>query len=389
MKLAFYYHIPLRNKNGQLYAPSYLGIFLEELAKNVSELLVVFHAASGKDVEEADYAIKGTNIKGLDLGPKTAAWHRSFFPGLTLKNKLKEVELCDAFLIRSPSPLASAFQKHIKHPQRFFMIVGDYAEGAKQLGSKGLKNRLLQLYFNATDKQFKKQFPSTSLFVNSPQLYEQYKHNAKSIQLIKTTTLTASDFYKRENHELQTPIQLLYTGRIEITKGLKELVDATYTLIKQGKAVHLNIVGWENNPQKPFEQELLEKARQLGIEQHITFHGKKQVGEELNSYYRNADIYVLPSYHEGFPRTIWEAMANSLPVIATKVGGIPFYLTNNEHALLIPAKSSEAIVQAVKQLVNDPNLCRQLVQNGYDLVQENALERQTFLMVEAMKDQMK
>ena len=305
MKLGFYYHIPLRNKNGQLFAPSYLGIFLEELAKNVSELVVVYHAASGKDLEEADFEIKGTNIKGLDLGPKTAAWHRSFFPSSTLKNKLKEVELCDAFLIRSPSPLAAAFKKYLNPPQCFFMIVGDYAEGAKQLGSKGLKNQLLQWYFNATDKQFKKHFPSTSLFVNSPQLFEQYKHSAKSIQLIKTTTLTSNDFYKRENHELHSPIQLLYAGRIEITKGLNELVDATNKLIQQGKAIHLNIVGWENNPQKPFEQELLVKAKQLGIEQHITFHGKKQVGEELNSFYRNADIFVLPSYHEGFPRTIW------------------------------------------------------------------------------------
>lgn len=389
MKLGFYYHIPLRNKNGQLFAPSYLGIFLEELAKNVSELVVVYHAASGKDLEEADFEIKGTNIKGLDLGPKTAAWHRSFFPGSTLKNKLQAVELCDAFLIRSPSPLAAAFKKYLHHPQCFFMIVGDYAEGAKQLGSKGLKNRLLQWYFNTTDKQFKKQFPSTSLFVNSPQLFEQYKHSAKSIQLIKTTTLTANDFYKRENHELHTPIQLLYTGRIEITKGLNELVDATNKLIQQGKAIHLNIVGWENNPQKPFEQELLVKAKQLGIEQHITFHGKKQVGEELNSFYRNADIFVLPSYHEGFPRTIWEAMANSLPVIATKVGGIPYYLSNNEHALLIPAKSSDAIVQAVEQVVNDSHLRNQLIKNGFELVKENALEKQTFLMVEAMKDQMK
>lgn len=389
MKLAFYYHVPLLVANGNLLAPSYLGLFIEELAKNVSELVVVYHTANQHEQKELDYAILANNITTVDLGQKTAAWHRSLFPGATLKNKLNAVALCDAFLIRSPTPLAAAFQKYVQQPKRFFMIVGDYAEGAKQLEKKGIKNRLLQLYFNYVDKQFKAQFRNTSIFVNSPQLLEQYAPLTTSIQLIKTSTLTASDFHQKATTALNHPIQLLYTGRIEIAKGLNELLEAMSQLIQKGRNIHLNIVGWENNPEKLFEQQLLEKAKQLGIEQHLTFHGKKQVGEELNSFYRNADIYVLPSYHEGFPRTIWEAMANSLPVIATKVGGIPYYLEANKHAILIEPKNSIAISEAIEQLILDTNLRTQLIQNGFELVQDNTIEKQTFLMIKAMKDQMK
>jgi glycosyltransferase involved in cell wall biosynthesis len=86
---------------------------------------------------------------------------------------------------------------------------------------------------------------------------------------------------------------------------------------------------------------------------------------------------VLPSYHEGFPRTIWEAMANSLPVIATRVGGIPNYLKNNENAILIEPKIVEDIVISVKKLINDNNLREKIVVNGLEIAKQNTLEKST------------
>ncbi|MCO1498175.1 glycosyltransferase, partial [Limosilactobacillus reuteri] len=79
----------------------------------------------------------------------------------------------------------------------------------------------------------------------------------------------------------------------------------------------IDIVGWEEQGSFSYEKALKQIAIENGIGEKIIFHGKKEIGPELNTYYRNADIYAIPSYHEGFPRTIWEAMANSLPVIAT------------------------------------------------------------------------
>ena len=377
MKLAFYYHIPIAAKKGELFLPGYIGVFIDELARNVNKLYLVMHEAKGREYEEADYQLECSNITFINLGPKTPSWQRSLSPGKILKEKMREIKGCDAFLVRSPSPLAPYFHKYIKGPKLFFLIVGDYAEGAKQIGTKGLKNKLLYMYFHHNDKKFRKRLPKTDIFVNSPELFEKYKNKSKSIELVKTTTLREEDFYKKPSITFQDPIRLLFTGRIEPAKGLIELLEAGKRLIDDGKNIQIDIVGWENNPQKPFEKKLITYAKLLGISNNITFHGKKKLGPDLNQYYRNSDIYVLPSYHEGFPRTIWEAMANSLPVVATKVGGISFFLKSKKHAILIEPKNSNAIAKAIELLINDDNLREKITSNGYDLSKSNSLKMQT------------
>lgn len=386
MKLAFYYHIPLHIKNGQLFVPGFLGVFIDELAKNVDHLTLVMHLAKENEITESDYKINSTNITFVSLGKKTTVWHRSLFPRYILKNKLKKIESCDAFLVRAPSPLASSFHRFIKHPKLLYMIVGDYAAGAKQIGKKGMKNKLLHFYFNFIDKQLKARFPYTDLFVNSPELFERYKSDAKSIELIKTTTLQDSDYFEKDVSCLDSPIQLLYTGRIEFSKGLIELVEATSELIHQGFAIHLNFVGWENNIQNPVENTLIKLAKDLQIEKYITFHGRKKTGAELNTMYQNASLYVIPSHYEGFPRTIWEAMANSCPVIATKVGAIPFYLKDEQNALLIEPKSKDEIKFSIVRLVQNNELRQSLVKNAFELSKEVSLKKQTAYMIKLIRE---
>ncbi len=381
MKLAFYYHIPLHNTNQGYYLPSYLGGFVEELAKSVDTLLLVMHQAVGNEIAEADYRLNADNIKFINLGPKTPSWHRSFFYASVLKKGIKDLESSDAILVRSPSPLAPAFKELFPRKKIFQMIVGDYAEAADQLKGRSMKNFLLNKYLSFVDNQLLRQLPSTDVFVNSNLLYQKYMAFARSIELIKTTTLREQDFYRKADIKLNTPVQLLYTGRIEFTKGITELVKATAELLKMGVPVKLNIVGWEVNTEKTYEKYLLKLAKDEGIEQHIVFHGKKKIGEELNSMYRKADIYIIPSYHEGFPRTIWEAMANSLPVIATRVGGIPSYLENETNALLIEAKNVSSITEAVNRLISDDSIRERMIENNLQLVAENTLSKQTLKLV--------
>ncbi len=386
MKLAFYYHIPLSSSNNQLSVPGYLGVFLDELAKNVEALYLVMHEASGVEIGEADYQLKGQNIKFISLGRKTAPWHRTFYPGSVLKKVLKEIEMCEATLVRSPSPLAPAFKRFIKRKKVFFMVVGDYQEGAKQIEKRGLKNFLLNAYFRYSDRQFRSFFPSTDIFVNSPQLFEKYKSETKSITLIKTTTLKDEDFFKKADLGLHNPVRILYTGRFDLTKGLRELIEAMGQLRNNKYDVHLNLVGWETSKNKPIENQLKQMANELGITENITFHGKKKIGDELNEMYRTNDIYILPSYHEGFPRTIWEAMANSIPVIATNVGGIPIFLEDKKHAILIRPKQVTDLSNAIQFLIQNEEFRYSLVKNGYQLAKENTIENQTKILIKHISE---
>jgi glycosyltransferase involved in cell wall biosynthesis len=387
MKLAFYYHIPVLLSDQELHCPSFLGVFIDELAQQTDQLYLVMHTVNEDPNNRADYRLKAKNITLISLGKKTPIWHRSLFSRKILKQKLQEVECCDAMIVRAPSPLAPHFKKFLKHPRLFYMVVGDYEEGAKQIGKKGIKAQLLSRYFYFADRQLRAKFPSTDIFVNSPQLYEKYKNEARSIELVKTTTLQEADYFEKIDLNLDQPIQLLYTGRIDYAKGLKELVTATAELIHKGHQLHLNIVGWEENSQKVIEQALMELAKQHAIENFVTFHGKKKLGKELNEMYRKSSVYIIPSYYEGFPRTIWEAMANSCPVIASRVGAIPYYLKHEEQALLIEPKSTEAIKAGILRIITDNDLRIKLIKNGFSLSKSVSLHEQTKRMIEIIENE--
>ena len=151
-------------------------------------------------------------------------------------------------------------------------------------------------------------------------------------------------------------------------------------LINQGYNISLHYVGWETVESKPIENRIIEISRKSGIDSKVVFHGKKTVGFGLNEMYRMADIYALPSYEEGFPRTIWEAMANSLPVVSTPVGAIPSYLTKNENVVLVEPKSVEALVIGLKEIIEQAALRRKLISNGFQIAKSNTLEVQMKLI---------
>lgn len=385
MKLAFYYHIPALKKGAEVLIPGYLGVFIDALANEVDHLFLLLHEAIDTN-KEADYALSAKNLTWINLGLKTPAWHRDLFHKRILKKKLKKIEQCDAVIIRSPSPLAPYFPKYISDALVVYMIVGDYGEEAAHAKAKSIREWIIWRYLWYNDYKFRKTIEKFDVLVNSPLLLKKYSGKCRSIHPIKTTTLSRSDFYERQDTCTGSIINWLFTGRIDPLKGLFELVEALKEVREQSYNVVLNIVGWESDPSKPVETALKQRANHLGVEPHLIFHGKKTVGSELNSYYRMADIYVIPSYHEGFPRTIWEAMANSLPVVASAVGGIPDTLVHSEQAILIAPRSVSAITTAMIQLIRDADLRQKLISTGQSLARENTLERQSKNIVLVIKN---
>ena len=74
------------------------------------------------------------------------------------------------------------------------------------------------------------------------------------------------------------------------------------------------------------------------VQKYVNYHGPIQFGPKLFEFYKKSDIYVLPSYHEGMPKTIWESMANGTPVIASRIDGIKDNFVDNENLIFIKPK---------------------------------------------------
>jgi glycosyltransferase involved in cell wall biosynthesis len=77
-------------------------------------------------------------------------------------------------------------------------------------------------------------------------------------------------------------------------------------------------------------------------------------GDALSHLYREADIFVLPSFHEGLPYVILEAMAQSLPIISTTVGGLPYTIANGMEGILLPPGRPNLLADAIEQLSRNP-----------------------------------
>ncbi|MBC7336273.1 MAG: glycosyltransferase family 4 protein, partial [Clostridia bacterium] len=189
----------------------------------------------------------------------------------------------------------------------------------------------------------------------------------------------------REDTCLAPPYRLLYTGRMAAEKGLLDLLEALALLVGRGEDVILDLVGW---PQKndPILEELRERAAARGLAGRVRYHGYKPVGPDLFAFYRQADLFVLASRSsfEGFPRAIWEAMAHSLPVVATEVGSIPQFVASA--ARLVPPGCPERMAEVLTSLLHNAPMRRESIQRGLVLARQNTLERQAEEMICAIQD---
>ena len=386
MKIGFYYHIPASFSNGKLKTSGFLGVFLDSMLDNVDFAYFFFHEANSNERMNCDYELKNQNYQFVNLGPKPPAWQRSFMPSKTLRKIQPFVQIIDKFLVRSPSPLAPYFNQIVNQEKLHYLVVGDYGIGAKQKRKGSVRDRMVKLYLLYNDRSFKKILRKSKVIVNSAELYQQLSGKTFTLHQTRTTTLSKDDFFYREDTCNNATIKILYTGRIDLSKGLLELIEAFAKISSKNEALECHIVGWEENGDLKTTNLLKEKAKTLGVQTKLIFHGKKKVGTELNEMYRMADIYVLPSYHEGFPRTIWEAMANSLPVISTSVGSIPHYLKKDFHAILIDPKSTNQLFDAILELISNSDLRRKLIKNGHSIASENTLEKRTLELIQIIQN---
>ena len=372
MHLGFYYHIPVLTSSEGLKVPAYLGVFLDAIAAEVETLILFMHEENYLRTNLCDYILKSPNIKFYSLGLKTPAWDRFLWPSKTLKRIKDKAGECDVLLVRGPSPLAPHFWSQFLHSTRIvYLIVGDYLDGIKHLYQPLIRKLAIRVLTRRNDWQLRRAIKNSVTLVNSEDLYEKYKTISPDIKVVRTTTISEQDFFYRKDTCLNALINVLYTGRLDPAKGLRELVRATAVLSREGYKLNLHLAAWEDDTNKPIETLLRNISKEERIENKVIFHGRKTMGEDLNALYRLADIYAIPSYHEGFPRTIWEAMANGLPVVATNVGSIPAFV--GDAVLLVRPRNVEDLVMKMKKIISSPEVRQSLIAAGYRKAKENTL----------------
>lgn len=163
--------------------------------------------------------------------------------------------------------------------------------------------------------------------------------------------------------------RVLFIGANLPQKGFYDLFAAWRSLLCAGHNVHLTAVGLSALDRAALTTQLQE----LNVDEHCTLVGPLP-WSELRLYYHASDAYVLPTLNEGFPNTLIEAAACGVPLVATRVGGIPDFLRDRENGLFVDVASPESIVRALTHLIEEPEKAHRYsvqaledVHNGYDM----------------------
>jgi colanic acid/amylovoran biosynthesis glycosyltransferase len=171
--------------------------------------------------------------------------------------------------------------------------------------------------------------------------------------------------------------RILNVGRLVPVKGQAVLLHAVASLVARGLDVELTIVG--SGPQEAGLRRLVDE---LGLGDRVELAGA--IGQDaIAEYYDRADILAVPSFAEGLPVVIMEALATGLPVVSTSIMGIPELVRDGETGALVPPGDADALADGLARLIDDPQerlrlgeAGREAVLAGFDqLASARALER--------------
>jgi glycosyltransferase involved in cell wall biosynthesis len=157
-------------------------------------------------------------------------------------------------------------------------------------------------------------------------------------------------------------LRLLTVARLEQRKGIETLLRAIARLAERETRVGLTIVG-----DGPDRDRLVSRAAELGVEGIVTMAGAV-AEDEVTGFYGRADAFCLPSSAEGVPIVLMEAMASSLPVVATAIAGVRELVDDGVSGLVVPAGDEVALADSLQRLISEPELAHRLGESGRDAV---------------------
>jgi glycosyltransferase involved in cell wall biosynthesis len=178
------------------------------------------------------------------------------------------------------------------------------------------------------------------------------------------------NFFKPRN--LPSAFSFLLIARLIKAKGILEFAEAAESVLKNYENVSFKVAGWTETGVDSIPQEVLDSWDQ---NRSVEFLGPL---EDVRSAISDASVYVLPSYREGTPRTVLEAMAMGRAIITTDVPGCRETVIDGHNGYLVPPRDSKALSQAIGRFLDDPSLAltmgrrsREMAVEKYDVEKVN------------------
>ena len=358
------------------------GAYVYYLSRQLQKLGHNVHVVARHSVDSTE-KIDGVNVnyvRGVG-NPLTRYWRFA----RSASKKLEELNKKFGFdIIHANLPLVPSFAIPSEPANALVSTVHSTWKGEAEAIRRGSRRKLnpnekLMLRFNSLLRSYEKKLMKRSDALIAVSLYtrneltELYDVDEEKIHVIYNGVDTQKFKPNGDRAGLRLELGLeeeqkiiLCVGRLYYRKGITTLLKSIPEVVQKFGDVKFVISG---RGFKKNEENLRKLAEKLKIEKSVMFLGYVP-DEKLPDLYAASDIFVLPALYENFPFAILEAQSTGLPVISTKVGGIPEFLTNNKNGLLVEPGDSEQLAQEIMILLQDPELAEELGRRGRSLVEE-------------------
>lgn len=258
-------------------------------------------------------------------------------------------------------------------PKRVALITGlGYSFTGKAVGKRALVERIVSGLYSLSLRC------ASQVFFQNPDDLREFRVRGILPVCVPATVLNGSGVdllaYRSEAFPLIGEIRFLLIARLLVNKGIREYVSAAAKLRLLYPNISFHLVGGEDpSPDGLSEREV----RGWSKNNHVIWHGALA---DVRSIIAASHVYVLPSYREGTPRTVLEAMAMGRPIITTDAPGCRETVVNGENGFMVPVGSVEKLVEAMERFIREPGLIarmgrrsREIAENKYDVHKVNKI----------------
>ena len=185
---------------------------------------------------------------------------------------------------------------------------------------------------------------------------------------------------------MKKTFNILFLSNIMAEKGVWTLMDACKILKERAFLLECHFVGkWSDITEEAFQ---MYKTKH-GLNDIIWAHGAKY-GSEKISFWKNADLFILPTYNECFPLTLLEAMQQGIACIASNEGGIADIIEEGKTGFIVEKKNAQQLADKIEMLLKDTALRQQMGKAGREkFLAEFTIERFENRMKEILENEIK
>jgi glycosyltransferase involved in cell wall biosynthesis len=332
-------------------------------------------------------AIRSANVRLAPLPPFDGPVQ--FYPRLVAMapRLIRWARGIDVLHCRVPTPAAVfvfAVVRLLRRPA-FLLVVGDLRAVLPSMPYRGLKRMLWRAYTELEEWNVRWMVSHALTFANGPALAAKHTATPRSAIETTTTTIRERDIASRVDTCVDGRVRALTVSRLDPRKGLRVLPSVVRLLVDRGIDLTLDIVGpAAGRPGEAERAAILESASRFGVADRVSLPGAMPL-DRLLPIYATYDLFALPTLPgEGIPRVLLEAMSAGLPVVTTRVAGIPGLVKHELNGLLVDQAEAEAVADAMTRIIVDAPLRQRLIAHGYATARRFTLEAQAARMMETV-----